>query len=90
MVVFSLCGRKQIQKVLGKLNNLGPAELGGAINTVHEGDGHLGDGVAVLSSPNEHLHLEHVAFGHAAGNAFLQYILLVEPEGAGQITGVRT
>jgi len=39
MVVFSLCGRKQIQKVLGKLNNLGPAELGGAINTVHEGDG---------------------------------------------------
>jgi len=33
----SLCGCKQIQQVLGKLNDLGAAELGGAIDAVHEG-----------------------------------------------------
>jgi len=86
----SLCGCKQIQQVLGKLNDLGAAELGGAIDAVHEGDGHLGDGVAMLSGPDQHLHLENIALGHAARDAFLQDILLVEPEGPSQITGIRT
>lgn len=57
---------EEIQQILGKLEDLGAAQLGLAIEPVHECDGHLANRVVQFARPHQHLHLEDVALGHAS------------------------
>lgn len=80
--------RKQIQKILGKLHNLGAAQLRLSIHSVDKRNGHLANCVVQLTRPDQHLHLEHIAFRHALGNQTLQHVLFVQPKRAGHVRTV--
>lgn len=84
-----LCGSKQIQQILSELNDFRTSQLGLTVDTIHERNRHLANGVVQLPGPNNHLHLEDVALGLAAGDELFEHILFVQPERSGQVRGVR-
>ena len=55
-------GRKKIEKSFGEPNNFVLSELGLPVDPVDKGDGDLADGEPQLPRPDDHLHLEDVAF----------------------------
>lgn len=90
VLVPFLCGCKEIEQILGELNDLSATQLGRAIDAIHECDGHLSNTEVMLAGAYQHFHLEDIPLGHTAGNTLLQHWFLVEPKGAGQVAGIGT
>ena len=72
-----LCVGEEVQEAFDKEPDLVAAELGLAVESIDEGDGHLGYCVLHLVGAHHHLHLEHVALGHARLDQVLEHLLLV-------------
>lgn len=75
----------QVEDTLGVLDNLVAAELGLAVQTVDEADGHLGDGAAHGLGAHHHFHLEGVALALGAGDDLFEDALLVQSERAREV-----
>jgi len=70
------CGGEEIKQSFEITEDFISAQLGLAVNAIDECNRNFTDGEALLTSSDDHLHLEYVSFRHARIDELFQHLLL--------------